>query len=254
MSNIEKVRKFVKELQQDFISIQPKDCSLDLIKSYAGYAYLDKVLSFLDTLESEKSMNQDGLEEEMDQFFETMPVLEHENIFEETFQNIARHFAEWGAEHLRDSTKMIGKSLTEAAEDAVCMVFGGDPAYYGNKAEFSVNECMRLFIAGAKWGTEHLRDTTKMIDKSLEEEANKFANQDCVTFISRKKGFIAGAEWQKEQDEAEKNLKYFYGLDEGAKIMKEQMLKDAIPFYEILKAVPSFERENTRIIIIKEEE
>lgn len=35
------------------------------------------------------------------------------------------------------------------------------------------------------------------------------------------------ADWQKEEDEAEKNLKYFYGLDEGAKIMKEQMLKDA---------------------------
>lgn len=41
------------------------------------------------------------LEEEMDKFFETMPVLEHENIFEETFKNIARHFAEWGAEHLK---------------------------------------------------------------------------------------------------------------------------------------------------------
>lgn len=55
------------------------------------------------------------------------------------------------------------------------------------------------FVAGAEWGTEHLRDSTKMIDKSLEEAANEFANQDCVTFISRKKGFIAGAEWQKEQ-------------------------------------------------------
>ena len=37
----------------------------------------------------------DGLEEEMDKFFETMTVLEHENIFEDTFKNIARHFAQW---------------------------------------------------------------------------------------------------------------------------------------------------------------
>lgn len=37
-----------------------------------------------------------GLDEEMEKFFETMPVLEHENIFEDTFKNIARHFAEWG--------------------------------------------------------------------------------------------------------------------------------------------------------------
>ena len=36
-------------------------------------------------------------------------------------------------------------------------------------------------------------------DKSLEEVANDFANQDCVTFISRKKGFIAGAEWMEKE-------------------------------------------------------
>ena len=53
-----------------------------------------------DIKETEKPM-QDGLEEEMEKFFETMPVLEHENIFDVTFQNIARHFAKWGAEHLK---------------------------------------------------------------------------------------------------------------------------------------------------------
>ena len=40
---------------------------------------------------------------------------------------------------------------------------------------------------------------TFLTTNGLEDAANKFANQDCVTFISRKKGFIAGAEWQKEQ-------------------------------------------------------
>lgn len=44
----------------------------------------------------------EGLEEEMDKFFETMPVLEHENIFEDTFKNIARHFAQWGAERQKE--------------------------------------------------------------------------------------------------------------------------------------------------------
>ena len=34
--------------------------------------------------------------------------------------------------------------------------------------------------------------------EGLEEAATEFANQDCVTFISRKKGFIAGAEWMAE--------------------------------------------------------
>ncbi len=61
MDKIERIRRKVKELQDEFISIQPKDCSLELIKSYAGYAYLDKVLSFLDALleEPDKSLEED---------------------------------------------------------------------------------------------------------------------------------------------------------------------------------------------------
>ena len=47
--------------------------------------------------------------------------------------------------------KIVSEDLEEAAKDAVCMAFGGDPAYYGNKAELSVNEYMRLFIVGAEW-------------------------------------------------------------------------------------------------------
>ena len=35
--------------------------------------------------------------------------------------------------------------------------------------------------------------------EGLEEAATEFANQDCVTFISRKKGFIAGVEWMKDK-------------------------------------------------------
>lgn len=51
--------------------------------------------------ESTNKQPAEGLEEEMEKFFETMPVLEHENIFEDTFQNIARHFAEWGAKSIK---------------------------------------------------------------------------------------------------------------------------------------------------------
>ena len=35
--------------------------------------------------------------------------------------------------------------------------------------------------------------------EDLEEAANEYANQDCVAFISRKRGFIAGAEWMRKQ-------------------------------------------------------
>lgn len=101
-------------------------------------------------------------------------------------------------------------------------------------------------------------------DKSLEGAANEFANQDCVTFISRKKGFIAGAEWQKEQLQGEidfaqqlrklqesqrkANLEYYTNVrwgegnlskesfenaikgafEIGVEQQKQQMLKDAV--------------------------
>jgi len=147
MDKIEKIRKFVKELQQDFISIQPKDCSLGLIKSYAGYAYLDKVLSFLDTL-SEDGFAKEGISwggdgtrghsstksihvtykdiqdlesidpkhlvhekmeepdkslvEEMEKFIETFGWGKTKHLAEkELISATARHFAEWGAEHLK---------------------------------------------------------------------------------------------------------------------------------------------------------
>lgn len=41
------------------------------------------------------------LEEEMDRYFDTMQVFEHENIFEETFHKIARHFFKRGEEEMR---------------------------------------------------------------------------------------------------------------------------------------------------------
>lgn len=57
----------------------------------------------------------EGLEEEMEKFFETMPVLEHENIFEDTFKNIARHFAEWGMNYmpLPEDTTIFQKGVAE---------------------------------------------------------------------------------------------------------------------------------------------
>lgn len=79
-------------------------------------------------------------------------------------------------------------------------------------------------------------------DKSLEEAAlgNYYGggyipkNQELREVALKTKevqSFIVGAEWQ-----------------------KQQMLKNAIPFYEILKAVPPGpERENVRIIIVKED-
>lgn len=44
------------------------------------------------------------LEKEMDRFFEEMPIQEHENIFEDTYQMIARHFYEFRLKQERKKT------------------------------------------------------------------------------------------------------------------------------------------------------
>lgn len=66
----------------------------------------DKLLSFLDTLESEKPM-QRGLEEELDKWRHEHFHGKRDDHFsgeylERTSQlDLARHFAQWGAEHLK---------------------------------------------------------------------------------------------------------------------------------------------------------
>ncbi len=61
-----------------------------------GQDICEYLLSFLSTLEkSEKPINLDGLEEEIDKYRE-------EHLFDmPAFQQVARHFAQWGAEHLK---------------------------------------------------------------------------------------------------------------------------------------------------------
>lgn len=62
----------------------------------------------------------------------------------------------------------------------------------------------------------------------LEEASNKFANQDCVTFISRKKGFKAGAEWQYQKDREEFSKMKAKTWCEGFDAHKDQMMKEAV--------------------------
>lgn len=73
------------------------------IGDLGGMWALQDVLSFLDTLEeSEKPMNQEGLEEEIDRFEDWMETYNQADYPTSiTTRDIARHFAEWGAEHLK---------------------------------------------------------------------------------------------------------------------------------------------------------
>lgn len=89
--------------------------------------------------ESEKPM-QDELEKEMDEFFETMPVLEHENIFEDTFKNIARHFAQWQREQM----------MREAVEGEISSVDVGDDSYVKTLKISELQKAIRNYNLGDK--------------------------------------------------------------------------------------------------------
>ena len=63
------------------------------------------ILLFIDSMPEEPT-NKD-LEEEMDSYFDNMQVQDHENIFEETYKNIARHFANWQREQMMEKAFMV---------------------------------------------------------------------------------------------------------------------------------------------------
>jgi two-component SAPR family response regulator len=59
----------------------------------------DKILSFLSTLESEKPIEQDGLEEEIESYWKENGPMSHAEY--DRLAKCANHFAQWGAEHLK---------------------------------------------------------------------------------------------------------------------------------------------------------
>ena len=61
------------------------------------------------------------------------------------FASIARHFAEWGADHLRDSTKMVPEGLEEAADKYAERLTTEPYLQVVHKTDF---------IAGAEWQKE----------------------------------------------------------------------------------------------------
>lgn len=61
---------------------------------------LDMAERVLDSLESEKPM-QEELEEEISRTYHNGSVADTSDMDHVDYENIARHFAQWGAEHLK---------------------------------------------------------------------------------------------------------------------------------------------------------
>ena len=161
MTTIEKIKAELERLKNDWASLDD-DLTDTMV---AEYDYLLDFLSILE--ESEKPMNQEDLEKEIDRyFFPLHPV----DIQEEPFTQMdkcARHFAQWGAEHAKGSSE-IPKDLEEAAMNYIAPIENEDGLKVIN---FSGQDIKDAFIAGAKWQAEHqpLPEDTVIYQKGVEE-------------------------------------------------------------------------------------
>ena len=146
----------------------------------------NELLSFLDTLESEKPMNQEELEEEYKDYVVNDPVYS-KLVNRNAGLVIARHFAQWGAKHLADDSKTSPNDLEEAARHSEILT-------YPMPEDGDIEKVFKV------------------------QEARVF----------HEIGFIAGAKWQKEQDEEEQaDLFTIVALD-AAQRAKEQMMREAV--------------------------
>lgn len=192
---------------------------------------------FPELRESEKPM-QEGLEEEINRTYHDGSVTDTSDLDHVSYENIARHFAKWGAECLASPGKTssgcseIPNDLEEAAEKHLDTMFGR-----GKHQPFY----KELFIAGAKWHADHtpLPEDTVLFNKGV-EEGKRLA------------------------EEEQADLFTIVALD-AAQRAKEQMLKEAVEgevesFSDMHQEVtiplnPTMFKagDKVRIIIIKED-
>ena len=80
---------------------------------------LDDILSFLSTLESEKPIIQDGLEEEIKRYYDDCDG-------DCRYVQTARHFAKWGAKHFADNKVVAVKLGDEIAINGYKLIYDKD--------------------------------------------------------------------------------------------------------------------------------
>jgi hypothetical protein len=103
-------------------------------------------------IESEKSINQEGLEEEISKKYANDTTTMRTR---EQYAELARHFAQWGAEHLADVRKTSTNDLEEAA------IYHSNSWYCSalkelNETGTGCDGVAAAFIAGAKWQKEQM--------------------------------------------------------------------------------------------------
>ena len=108
MTNAELIAKIKAEIERLMDEYNPIVGGVDELTG--SHIVLAKLLSFLDTLEkSEKPINQDELEKEIEAqlsifpYTKVSPELPESRwlVIRKELSMFARHFAQWGAEHLK---------------------------------------------------------------------------------------------------------------------------------------------------------
>lgn len=226
-----KIKAEIERLKKTQEVSEDKDYAQYELDVSCGYNMAcDDILSFLSILEPENPI--EGLEEEIERWWgeeymknsEGLPILP-------IVQGIARHFAQWGAEHLAGVRKMIetpvSDNLDKAARKSAVAPFN-----------FKLDE-------------EHIYEYPYLP-------------------IAEQK-FKEGAKWQKDQDDRLVDIIYQQGIEKGKDDIKEQMMKEAVEGKVIdfryiseidyasakivFTTIPKLkEGDEVRIIIVKEDE
>ena len=149
--------------------------------------------------DSRDSQNQERLEEEINKAMKS--DLCPEEISDYDFCCIARHFAQWGAEHLADDRKMTRDVEDVAAEKAreYALSLPGGERTTAVGSTYSESGYYHGFVDGSKFKSDE-----KSFIENLDEAAEKslrlagFHNME-TRGTDWKGGFIDGAKWDREQ-------------------------------------------------------
>ena len=169
--------------------------------------FAEELLSFLSTLETEKPMNQEELEEEYKDYVVNDPVYS-KLVNRNAGLVIARHFAQWGAKHLADDSKTSPNDLEEAARHSEILTYPM-PEDGDIEKVFKVQEARFFheigFIAGAKCQKEQdekeqadlftivALDAAQRAKEQMMKDAVKWLVDDDYHDLSEKGRFILGS-------------------------------------------------------------
>ena len=169
---------------------------------------IDKYIDFLNRISKPKVS--EALEEEFQAYCgdfkdpETGEELPEDkcSMDMEQARKLARHFAQWGAEHAKKGEIPISADLEEASDGyaekhGFRVPYDGSDNFYD---DVDVKASKEGFIAGAKWGAEH--SGSSEIPNDLEEAAKSHrstANYGGDINLAMEDSYKKGAKWQKEQ-------------------------------------------------------